>query len=185
MMHLSCDRFTDLVLEVRHADPETRRAMDQHMQQCAACRQVHQQMQEVAAMFTDTDHVEPPEGFADRVMAAVTTGHPVEGDTAIPVLTAVLAVLLALAYAAQHGVIRLWTDVSSAVAAVCRDWLPALKNALDAPVGMVTGIGQRLLAAQAGIDWLLVAAAVGIVLAFGLGSVYEMSRKDPDRVFYH
>ena len=183
-MHLSCDKFADLVLESNHPGPEARHAMEQHMQDCPACRQVHRQMQEVAAMFTDFDHIAPPDGFADRVMASITNPHPVGGDAVIPVLSTILAALLVAAYAAQRGFISLWTDVASAVAALGRDWLPALKNTLDAPVGMVAGIADRLAAAQTGIDWPLVAAAVGIVLVFGLGTVYEMSRRDPGRFRY-
>ena len=183
-MNVDCERFTSLLLELRHASPEKRRAMDEHTQECSACRRLHRQMQEVETMFADIDFAEPPNGFADRVMASVSAEQDVGGDAAIPALTGVLAVLLVAAYAAQHGVIRLWTDVSSIVAAGVRDWLPSLNHTLDAPVGMVAGMVHRLAAAQASVDWLMVAGALGIVLAFGLGTVYEMSRRDHGRLYY-
>jgi len=44
------------------------RCLEEHLRQCPTCQEEWESMQRVSRLFTDAPMMEPPPGFADRVM---------------------------------------------------------------------------------------------------------------------
>jgi len=56
-----------LVLD-QSLDESEARSLEEHLSRCSTCRQEWEAMQRISRFFTDAPLMEPPPGFADRVM---------------------------------------------------------------------------------------------------------------------
>jgi anti-sigma factor RsiW len=173
----ACGIAMDLMLDCRGLTTSGRAKLDAHLADCAACSEEFAMMEELDACFAEA-RTRAPAGFADRVVGRTRREEAVEfgAGRACAFLGALIGaqsvVILCLGEAFRRWASGLFRGVATALGDRI---MPVM---LDGGRAFVREVGRlRLPAVPLRVNWLYVVAAIALIAAFAVFTMYQEEKR--------